>query len=325
MVLRDILDRFRRDLLALVSAGEPLGVAVSGGADSLALLVMTAAVRPGEVEAATVDHGLRPESRAEAEAVASTCEKFAVPHEILTIEWDERPASAIQEQARTARYAELARWMSRRDLRVLLTGHHLDDQAETLVMRLNRGSGVNGLAGMRPVSSVPGSQGLKLARPLLDWRRSELEHFCASAGEEAAADPSNSDPQYERVRIRQALAASDWLDAEALARSAGHLAAADAALDWAVGRVWTDCVQVEGPRISYLGRDNPDEIQRRILSRIVNDLATEGRSEPLRGHELDRLVDGLKAGRASTLRGVKCEGGATWRFSAAPPRQTPKG
>ena len=146
-----LVDRFRTDLDALIELGARFGVAVSGGPDSLALLLLAAAARPGDLEAATVDHGLRPESRAEAEQVADICRAaWASPHSVLAIEWDLPPTSAIQEQARAVRYGALAQWMRERELTALLTAHHLDDQAETLLMRLNRGSGVRGLGGMRP-------------------------------------------------------------------------------------------------------------------------------------------------------------------------------
>ena len=138
MVPSEFLDRFRADLDPLIPPGTPFGVAVSGGPDSLALLLLAAAARPGEISAATVDHALRQGSREEAETVADLCERLGVPHAILAIEWDTPPRSAIQEKAREVRYGALAGWMSEGGLPVVATAHHLDDQAETLVMRLNR-------------------------------------------------------------------------------------------------------------------------------------------------------------------------------------------
>jgi len=131
---------------------------VSGGPDSLALLLLAAAARPGLVEAATVDHALRPESRVEAEAVAAVCERLGVPHSILTAEWKEKPETAIQDRARKVRYSLLSQWAIDQKLPALVTGHHLDDQAETLLMRLLRGAGVKGLAGMRRLAPVPGAK-----------------------------------------------------------------------------------------------------------------------------------------------------------------------
>jgi tRNA(Ile)-lysidine synthase len=315
-----LVERFHADLNALIGPGAKLGLAVSGGPDSLAMLLLAAAAHPGEVEAATVDHGLRPESRSEAEMVATLCEKLGVPHSTLVIEWDLPPQSAIQEQARRVRYGALAAWLRERGLSALLTAHHVDDQAETMLMRLNRGSGVRGLAGMRRRAPLPGDPEQLLLRPLLNWRRSELEQVCKDAGISPALDPGNDDARHERVRMRQALAASDWLDVEAIARSADHLAAADEAIEWAVGREWAEFVDVGADEIVYRASTAPKEIIRRIVSRAIAQLATEGAPGDLRGRELDRLISDLQASRTAALRGVRCSGGLDWRFGAARPR-----
>ena len=314
------IERFRSDLDALIEPGERFGVAVSGGPDSLALLLLATAARPGEVEAATVDHGLRPGSRAEAEMVADICQRLGVPHATLAIEWDLPPATAIQEQARKVRYGALARWMRERGLFALLTAHHLDDQAETLLMRLNRGSGVRGLAGMRRTSTVPGDPDLKLLRPLLGWRRLELEKICSDGGVSPVLDPSNADERHERVRIRRAMAEADWLDSEALAKSAANIAGADEAIDWAVGKEWSEFVDVRDGEIVYRASTAPAEIIRRVVARAICELGTEGDPEELRGRELDRLIADLQQCSTTTLRGVRCMGGLDWTFTRAPPR-----
>src|SRR5256885_1496442 len=205
------VDRFGRDLDALIKPRARVGLAVSGGPDSLALLLLAAAARPGLIEAATVDHALRSESRAEAETVARLCERLGVPHAILTLEWEKKPETALQERARTERYRLLGAWAREKGLGALITGHHLDDQTETFLMRLARGAGVKGLAAMRRLVTVPGAQ-VALVRPLLGWRRAELEQLCADAGVTPVADPSNDDEQFERVRVRHALAEAEWLD-----------------------------------------------------------------------------------------------------------------
>ena len=315
-----LVDRFRADLETLIDPGTRFGIAVSGGPDSLALLLLAASARPGEFEAATVDHGLRPESAAEAKMVADLCEEMDVPHAILAIEWDLPPASAIQEQARAVRYGALAAWMHGRDIGALLTAHHLDDQAETFVMRLNRGSGVRGLAGMRRKSKVPGYPDLALLRPLLSWRRAELERICSEAGVEPVSDPGNLDERFERVRIRQALAAADWLDSEALARSAENLGWSDEALDWATGQVWAGFVEVGDDEIVYRDPGAPRDILRRIVAQAIAQLGNEGEPDDLRGRELDRLLSALEEARTTTLRGVRCSGGPRWTFSRAAPR-----
>jgi tRNA(Ile)-lysidine synthase len=316
----DLVDRFGRELNLLIASDQPIGIAVSGGPDSLALLLLAAAARPGLVEAATVDHALRAESHAEAEAVAAICGTLGVPHSILTVEWKQRPESAIQERARNARYRLLGKWAGQRGLKALVTGHHADDQAETLVMRLLRGAGVKGLAGMRRLAKAPRAQ-LAVLRPLLGWRRSELEKLCADAGLTPVDDPSNADRQFERVRIRQALAGADWFDPRAVALSATNLAEADSALQWAAAQEWKRGVTNGGGQLTYRPADAPREIRRRIARRAILALASEG-SGDLRGPALEKVLTALGAGRKATLRGVVCIGGAQeWRFAKAPPRR----
>jgi|1186.fasta_scaffold17234_2 tRNA(Ile)-lysidine synthase len=319
-----LVDRFSRDLDALAPPGARIGIAVSGGPDSLALLLLAACARPGKIEAATLDHALRPGSREEAEMVADVCMHLGVPHAILTAVWDNKPATAIQERARDERYRLLAQWATERKLDAVATAHHLDDQAETLLMRLGRGSGARGLASMRPLAIVPDSD-VPLLRPLLGWRRSELQRICAGAGLDPARDPSNDDEQFERIRVRRALAEADWLDPQALACSAANLAEAEAALEWAAEQEWARAVVSGEAEILYRPTDAPREIQRRIISRAVSQLATEGDGADLRGREVDRLLSVLGRGGKSTLRGVLCSGGESWRFVPAPNRTRPVG
>src|SRR5689334_16392944 len=155
---RTLVERFAHNLDALIRADSRIGVAVSGGPDSLALLLLVAAARPGQVEAATVDHGFRPESRDEAAMVAGLCDRLGVPHATLTVRWERTPETALQERARKERYRLLGFWAEERGLDAIATAHHADDQAETFLMRVSRGAGVRGLAGMRSRSFVPGSE-----------------------------------------------------------------------------------------------------------------------------------------------------------------------
>ena len=315
-----LVARFAADLDRLAPADSKLGLAVSGGPDSLALLLLAAAARPGKVEAASVDHALRADSATEAGMVAGVCAKLDVPHAILTAQWKTKPETAIQERARAARYLLLGRWLAERDLSALATAHHLDDQAETLLMRLNRGSGARGLAGMRAAAPLPGGEA-GLLRPLLGWRRSELEAVCKTAGLSPVQDPSNEDEQFERVRVRRGLASAPWLDREGIARSAAHLAQADTALHWAVDKEWDAQVAQSDKEIVYRPVA-PYEIRRRVVRRSVAAFAREGRANPLRGRELDRLVAVLSQGGKATLRGVLCAGGQAWRFTPAPKRRS---
>ena len=316
-----LVARFAGNLDRLSQPGERLGLAVSGGPDSLALLLLASVTRPGLIEAATVDHDLRAESRAEAELVAGICSGLGVPHRILAVAWREKPVSAIQEQARDGRYELIAGWLRERGLAAVCTGHHRDDQAETLLMRLARGSGVRGLAAMRPSVPLPATPDLKLLRPLLDWSRDDLAAVCVAAGLTPVADPSNDDENFERVRVRKMLASQDWLAGEALARSAQALGSADEAIDWAIGREWSDTVETAGGAVIYRPDSAPAEIRRRIIARIISSLATEG-TDTLRGREVDQMLANLQSGGTSTLRGVVARGGSAWRFEPAPPRSS---
>jgi tRNA(Ile)-lysidine synthase len=257
--------------------------------------------------------------------VAGLCDDIGVPHSVLALQWEHKPETAIQERARIERYRLLGRWAVERGLAAIATAHHLDDQAETLLMRLNRGAGVRGLAGMRADSSVPGAEeNVRLVRPLLEWRHSELAAICNAAGLAPVQDPANYDEQFERVRVRRALAEASWLDAEAVARSAANLAGADAALRWATDVEWDRQVERSRDAITYSPKA-PLEIRLRIVRRAVAAFASEGIENPLRGRELDRLIAVLSDGGKATIRGTLCSGGTQWRFTPAPRRGGSKG
>lgn len=289
-----------------------LGIAVSGGPDSLALLLLAHAALPGRVEAATVDHGLRTESAAEAAEVARVCGDLGIPHAILTVEV--APGN-VQAEARAARYAALSEWAAAREIAALATAHHADDQAETLLMRLNRASGVAGLAGTRGRGRVPGGE-LPLLRPVLGWRRSALGDVVEAAGLVAAQDPSNANDRFDRVRIRKALAEADWLDVAAIAQSAAHIAEADAALDWMAALEWRSCVRKEPMGLKYRPQA-PRAVALRVVARIVRELD----GEDARGGAVARLVDGLSAGQPASIGNLVARPNAGgWSFARAPVR-----
>jgi tRNA(Ile)-lysidine synthase len=210
-------------LLAPLTCYGAVVLAVSGGPDSTALLAMAAewakrAASAPRLYAATVDHGLRKESAAEAADVAALSERLGVPHRILLWTGD-KPATRIQERARAARYALLAAHARAVGAGAIVVAHHLDDQAETALFRLLRGSGVGGLRAMAPCVEF---DGLALVRPLLGVAKRDLVATCEARGLAYARDPSNEDPRYARTRMRklaQGLAA-EGLDAPALARLA---------------------------------------------------------------------------------------------------------
>jgi tRNA(Ile)-lysidine synthase len=306
----EAIARFRSDLARLVGdEGPRLGLAVSGGSDSLALLVLGEAAFPGAVMAATIDHGLRPEAAEEAEFVASLCRRLNVPHEILRP--PEPIAGNLQSSARRARYALLEQWRGDHGLDWILTAHHLDDQAETLLMRLNRGSGVGGLAAIRAVNG-------SVVRPLLGWRRAELEAIVARAGIAPIQDPSNEEERFDRVRMRRWLQTAEGIDPQGLARSASALAEAEAALDWATERLWAERANESQDGLRLDINSIPAELRRRLVRRAIEKLSPG--AEP-RGDEIGRFIASLESSAMATLAGVKGKGGETWFFTLAPPRR----
>jgi tRNA(Ile)-lysidine synthase len=308
----DLVERFRSDVAALGDAGGGVGVAVSGGPDSLALLLLAAAAFPGKVSAATVDHGLRAESAAEAAMVGDVCRDLGLAHVVLPVEV--APRSSLQRAAREARYAALANWLARDGIGLLATAHHADDQAETLLMRLLRGSGVGGLASIRAKSVIPvAGCAARLIRPLLGWRRSELAALVAAAGLTPADDSSNRDSRFDRVRVRAALATVDWIEPLALARSAAALAEADEALAWTLAGLRAERVTSDGTCLRLRPDGLPAELKRRLVSGLLQDCAPGG-PRP-RGEEIGRLIARLESGGTATLGGVICSGGPEWRFT----------
>lgn len=304
--------RFAAALDRLVPEGR-LGVAVSGGPDSLALLILAAEARPGMVEAATVDHALRAENADEAALVGKHCARLGIPHAILKVAVEQ--GASLQAQARNARYSALCGWAEARALSVLATAHHADDQAETLLMRLARGSGLGGLAGVREQRAL--SETVRLVRPLLEARKSELRAIVETAGLHPVDDPANADPRHERTRARSLLGSAPWLDAQRVARSARALEEAEQALAFAVEAMAAERLTL-GPALAVLRvGDLPAEFQRRLL---LKGIAVFGVSEP-RGGDIERALVILREGRRCTLGGISLTGGERWTLAPAPPRR----
>jgi tRNA(Ile)-lysidine synthase len=315
----ELVDRFRSDLLALTGdAPDRIGVAVSGGPDSLALLLLAATAFPGRIAAATVDHGLRAEAASEAGFVAGICHSLRLPHSILRPDWAQPPTANIQAEARAARYAALCAWAKAEDLSWIATGHHLDDQAETVLMRLARGAGVGGLSGIGATMSV--DDRVKAVRPLLRWRRCELAEVAAAAGLGPVDDPSNDDLRFDRTRARRLLAEAPWIAPERIAASANHLHDAEQALAWSALRLQRERIGIdEDGQVTLNAVDLPIELQRRLL---VTALRQFDLCSPIPGPKLLRFLDALRAGRPATLAGIRGRPGPVWRLERAPPRRT---
>jgi tRNA(Ile)-lysidine synthase len=277
----------------------------------MAMLALAASCWPGQVAAATVDHGLRAEARDEAAMVADWCAGQGIPHAVLT------PVIAItgnlQSQARNARYALLEGWRRAHDLDWLLTAHHADDQIETVIMRLNRGSGVGGLAAIR------GRQGTIL-RPLLGLRRAELRDFCQTRQVPFVDDPSNENPRFDRVRLREQLAGLDLIDPARLNRSVEALAEADAALDWMTDRLMRDHLDVQDEGLVLDPKELPPALLRRLLQKMIKSINES--AEIPRGPAVDQALVQLFDGKRITLGDCVVTGGARWIVRRAPPRRT---
>lgn len=263
------------------------------------MLLLAHRVMPGEIEAATVDHGLRAESASEAAMVADLCAQLGVRHSTLVVTVQ---SGNLQDRAREARYAAMSDWLDVRDLAGLATAHHLDDQAETLLMRLNRGSGLSGLASIREIGPVPGGR-YRMIRPLLDWRHGELVGIARDAGVAVADDPSNDDNRFDRVRIRKALADADWLDPHGLARSARLLSDADDALQFMIGREVVECVEFGEQQTVYhalrTGLGGLNIVRIGVVQSIFRYFGTT-----IDRSAAARLCAGLIAGRGGNVAGI---------------------
>jgi tRNA(Ile)-lysidine synthase len=302
-------------LAAAVAAGlsaappGPVGVAVSGGGDSVALLLLCVAWGAAQgraVEVVTVDHRLRPESAAEAVGVAALCARLGVAH--ATVAWAEAPgAGNLQAAAREARRRLIARWAGGRGIGAVALGHTLDDQAETFLLRLARGSGVDGLAGMAAASRA---EGVLWLRPLLACRRAELRDWLAVEGVAWIEDPSNADPAFHRARARTALGplATLGLGPERLAATAARMARARAALAAQVRALAADCLRAgsagdltldPGPFAAA-----PEEIRLRLLAGALAWTAGARVGPRLASLEAAAaLAAGGRLGRGLTLHG----------------------
>lgn len=294
-----------------------IGVAVSGGGDSVALMhILSRCFDAGTVQlhVATVDHGLRSEAAVEARAVAQLAGQMGLPHS--TLHWTGWNHSGnLQDQARKARYRLLREWAEPLNLDMVALGHTADDQAETVLMRLARASGVDGLAAMPMQCTL---FGLKVIRPLLDLTRQDLRDYLTGHDIGWAEDPSNEDTRFDRVRARAALALLEplGLTAQALVDVAGNMADARAALDHATHRAACELMQIDGGDIvldAHGVRELPTEIARRLL---VGAICWIGGAQhpPRRAPVLDALA-AIRAGRGMTLAGCRllC-GGSTIRL-----------
>lgn len=316
-------------LFAPLRGAKAIGLAVSGGADSLALMLLAAHWRDADPSAPpifvySVDHALRPEAAGEVAFVLAEAGKLELPARALR--WDgEKPITGISEAARTARYRLIGAAMQSDGADILATAHHLDDQAETVLMRLAHGSGLGGLRGMAPLAEV---EGIAVARPLLAVSRSQLAAIVAEAGLTPVADPSNDDTQYERVRWRRALPqlAALGLDAGRLALFAARAGEAqDAIGQWAAATIAVETVpSAEGVAIpATVLAVLPRAVQVEVLARLLEEVGGAGKRRQLAQIELLalKLQEGAALKRTTLHGSIVSSDGDTVRFRREPGRR----
>jgi tRNA(Ile)-lysidine synthase len=275
-------------LFARFAAFGPCALAVSGGSDSTALMVLFAdwlSLRgedAGRCTVLTVDHGLRATSADEARAVAAAATQLGFRH--VTLVWEgPKPRAGIQAAARSARYRRMGGYMQAHGIGLLLTAHTRDDQAETVLMRMARGSGIGGLGAMLRDTPLGGCV---LMRPLLDVPKARLVATLRKAGFDFADDPSNRDPRFTRVRFREMMPAlaREGLDAPRLALLARRMRRADEALEATAARAFS-ILAVAGPEPGLFTLEAggffsmPAEIGLRMLRHAVDRTGSEGPAE----------------------------------------------
>lgn len=293
----------QRNLDRLAGNYPALGLAVSGGGDSMAMMHFAARWTQGRrIMVATVDHGLRPESVDEAKQVRLAAEALGMRHE--TLRWQrDGDAGNLMAAAREARLDLLSEWAARNDLPAIAVAHTSDDQAETLMMRLMRGSGLHGLAGMAEARKA---YGINWIRPMLGISRQNLRNWLAAHSIEWIDDPSNENRTFDRIRIRKTMAELG-LDTAALARSADHLREARDALASLAANAAQGATANNGvlhlPRQPYV--DAPAEIRRRLL--IAGCRWITGAAYPPRRATVLHAMEAVAAGDRVTLDGALIE------------------
>jgi len=292
------------DLFQAIEGERHAALAVSGGSDSMAMLRLAQAWGGTSFTVLTVDHGLRAASADEAAKVAAWCKALGLPH--ATLSWNgPRPATGIQAKARQARYDLMGQWCRSNGASVLLTAHTMDDQAETVLMRMARTSSIDSLAGILREGEW---KGLRLFRPLLGERRQDLRDYLGALGQPWIDDPSNDDERFERVRIRKAMAGVNAAGI-AVERLADMAAEFQTLVNWQEAQaaafignsVWS---RAEGyAQIHPYGRSElSPAVWLRVLRKVIQHVGVG--SEPERA-EIERLAEAIaRPGMRRTLGGT---------------------
>ncbi|WP_407167058.1 tRNA lysidine(34) synthetase TilS [Bradyrhizobium sp. ORS 111] len=320
-------------LFAGLASTPAIVLAVSGGPDSVALMWLAARWRRGlsrgpRLIAVTVDHGLRPEAAREARDVKRLAQSLDLPHS--TLRWTgPKPRTGVPAAAREARYRLLAQAARKHGATHVLTAHTRDDQAETLLMRMLRGSGIAGLSAMARETE---REGVRLMRPLLDISKARLIATLNKARVSFADDPTNRDPAFTRPRLRALMPAlaEEGGDARSLARLAARLARANAAVEVLADGAerYLALKEKDASRPGFdaaLFAAMPEEIRLRLLKRAIDRAGHEGPAELGKVETLLAVLDRVIAQRGGRLKqtlagAVISVAGGRIRVEPAPPR-----
>ncbi len=300
-----------------------IGLAVSGGADSMALLWLMKYHYDGDIFAATINHGLRKEAAQEAAHVATLCKKLEIQHDILMP--IEPITGNIQSNARKARYALLEHWAHQKGCQFIATAHHADDQLETMIMRLNRASGISGLAAIRERNGT-------IIRPLLGFRKTDLIQICETAEIETIDDPSNANEHFDRVKIRQwiekckSYGLEPIIDPLMAQKSALHLNDANIALQYSSAILAKERMRKKPDTVVLEITNLPIEYQRRLLTHALQQIDKDIKP---RGTALENSIRLLNNSTISMIGDIKItpkkpdehEDKTLWILSKAPPRR----
>ena len=304
-----------RNFASVLEGQEAIAVAVSGGPDSLALMDLLygwALDKGVNIHALTVDHGLRPEAKAEAENVANLCKSYSgIAHKTLEWHQKEEASSRMQERAREARYQLISDYMKSHSIKYLFLGHHMDDQAETFLFRLAKGSGLKGLSCMPEMREM--DNGITLCRPLLDVLKQDLLQYCKEKKLDFVDDPSNNSEGFARVRLRKSMdiLVGEGLSAKRLSKTALRLERAENALNEIAENIFNkSALDVKTNRIVLdliMLENQPAEIGFRVILKAMERLGDQGKAYAPRMEKTETLFEDMMKPtgfRKRTLGGV---------------------
>lgn len=294
----NLTDQMHQAVSTFVENEQHIAVAVSGGGDSMALLLALhfyakASLTNLKIVALTVNHKLRAAAADEAKQVALWCKDLGIEHHILNWQHDEVPQTAVQEKARNARYQLMGDYCLAHNIEQLFVAHNLEDNAETMYMRLKRGAGLKGLSSIADISERMLGEGksVQIIRPLLNMKRQDLRDYLRQIDQAWIDDVSNENEKFERVQVRHQLNSTKPFGHENLNKSAKRLAVADDAIEFYVDGFWQENVNLLKLGIACLSLDAwsllPQEIKQRLLARLVWTIG--GKDNPPRWQKIETL------------------------------------